>query len=254
MEEVAAGDHDGEVIRLQVAAPCVAFGPGGIWCVAGQEEDVQMVNMQARKKLQRYRDHDCLVTRVSLAMDGEYALSGDEGGRILYWHLPTCKFKRLLKGHDDAVLALAFSRDSDQFAVSRQARTGRVLDPGPPGKEKRFAPGGLGGHLRGRLRDSSLIAAGGPKGWVGLWDLQSGACLQRFKTGKQPIAGVHFSVDGAHPQRCRGVAATAGDIPSHPHLWRWEVRTGKPKEGLPRLGQPTCIPKCHTWTTAGSAC
>src|SRR6202043_3749722 len=76
--------------------------------LAGQNNDVQILNMKADRKVRRFTGHGSRLTSASLSADGQFALTGDEDGEILYWDLATHEVAQRLSAHDGAVLSLTF--------------------------------------------------------------------------------------------------------------------------------------------------
>jgi WD40 repeat protein len=228
-------------MQLDVPASCIAFGAGGAWGLAGQDDDVQILNLKSGKRLQRFRDHDDPVTSVALALDGEFALSADESGMVLYWELLTRKRKKRLKGHRRAVRAVALSQQSQLALTGSDDGTTRLWSL-TTGKEYSLEESDWEEKVTAVAfaRGGELVAVGGGKGHVNVWDSRSGERLRWFETAKQPIGSVGFSSDG------KSVLAVARPLASqaayHPQVWRWDIKTGQPQECFRKASPATCVP------------
>jgi hypothetical protein len=136
-------------------------------------------------------------------------LSGDDGGTIAVWDLPHRRLVRTLKGHADAVYALAATADG-RFAVSASRdATLRVWDVATA-MTLRILKGHDGAVTCVALSsDGRLIASGGIDGSVRIWDLASGRPLFRL-WHDHPVTAIGFFDDHR---------VLAGDSSGEARIW-----------------------------------
>ncbi len=223
------------LIHLDVPARCIAYGVKGAWALAGQEDDVLIVNMKDEKKKGYFKKHDVEVTAVALAASAPVAVSADEDGTILLWDVPSGKAKKRFRGHDGVVDSLAVT-PSGKHALSG-GEDGRVrLWDLEAGKCFRLEHADWGDEWDEEItfvsfsRDGSKILAGGSEGHIAMWDAKTGKRVRRYPGLDLPISCVRLSDEGGQ------VTATTEPIEeggvSFLVISHWDSKTGKPIKRL----------------------
>jgi WD40 repeat protein len=242
--------HDGYIHQ-------VAFSPDGkILASVGRDSLVHLWNTTTGKETHRLKGHPHAVFSVAFAPDAQTVASGCDScirlwdaatGKELWnlsvfrvealafspdgktlasgchtqvclWDASTGKKLRELKGHDEKVTAVAFSRDSKKLASGSLDRTIRLWDLAT-GKERLPLPG----HKTlvttlAYAPDGKVLATGDRVGQVILWEAATGKVLQQLdRDGTDPIAALRFSLDG------RRLAAGGLNRP----LQCWDLAAGK---------------------------
>jgi WD40 repeat protein len=180
----------------------VAFAPGGkTLASAGWGKTVRLWEVAGRKELAALRlpEARAFVPRPTLAAAyspaaGLLALAPEDGTVVL---LDVAgEVRHVLKGHTDAVVALAFAPDGRTLASGSTDNTARLWDP-RTGKELRK----LEGHRSwvygvAFAADGKALASGGYDKTVRLWDVATGKQRRLFEGHKGSVRAVAFSPDG----------------------------------------------------------
>ena len=229
-------------IRLDRSAGCVALGPGGAWGLASEDDDVIVFNMLKGKRFARFYEHDESVTCIAISSDGEFALSGDAAGDIVYWVVGESRTKRRLLEHEDAITALAFSAAAD-YAASGDRKGGIRLWKLASSKDRALADCDWGEKITDVAfsPDGNLLLAAGGKGHLNVWSVKSGDRKKRFHLDNQPIACARFSAKA--DQIFAAIRPSKGEQGIHPTVWRLNVETGEAQECFSPTDPPTAIPQ-----------
>jgi WD domain, G-beta repeat len=232
------------VIPMKAFASCLAYGPGNRWGLAGQGDDVRILNMKAGEKAGRFCAHQAPVTSVALAPDGRTALSGDADGNLVFWDLASRSVTNWLWRHDGPITALAVAPTGDYAVSGGPGGVTRLWELGDVGRERPLARTAWREEVASVAfsQDGRFLLAAGSEGRIDLWAVATGGYLRSFRGADGPITVVRCA-DGV-------VTATAAPmvsrIPSHPEVWRWNADTGKPQRCAAKLGETGCLPRCVT--------
>lgn len=119
----------------------------------------------------KFRHHSEVLAVVS-APDGSWLASAGRDATIIVWHPEGGRLLRVLRGHTDAIRALAVSADGKWLASGGADEAIRIWDV-QTGKEIRRLKGHSGGTNCLAFRpDSKQLASGGNDQAVALWDLE----------------------------------------------------------------------------------
>jgi WD40 repeat protein len=109
--------HDGEVYA-------VAITPDGRKMLSGgHDSNAILWDLVQGQQITPLMENDDYATRsyvwtVAISPDGNLALVGDEFGKLEVWDLKRLSLQRFLLGHNDAIMAIAFSPDGQGVLVS----------------------------------------------------------------------------------------------------------------------------------------
>jgi WD40 repeat protein/serine/threonine protein kinase len=109
--------HDGEVYGVDLTPDGTKMLSGG------HDSNAILWDLVQGQQITPLLDNDDYATRsyvwtVAISPDGNLALVGDEFGKLEVWDLKRLSLQRFLQGHDDAIMAIAFSPDGQSVLVS----------------------------------------------------------------------------------------------------------------------------------------
>jgi WD40 repeat protein len=242
--------HEGYITQM-------AFSPDGkVLASVGRDGLVHLWDVARGKELRRLKGHVHAVFSVAFAPDGKTVASGCDGslrlwdvatgreiwnldvfrveavafapgGRALasgchtavcLWDPATGKKLREMRGHEEKVTALAFSRDGQTLASGSLDRTIRLWDPAT-GQERRPLPGHkVPVTALAYAPGGGMLATGDRYGHVLLWEPATGKLLRQFdRDGTDLVEAVAFAPDG------RRLSAAGLNLAVH----CWEPVSGK---------------------------
>jgi RNA polymerase sigma factor (sigma-70 family) len=186
----------------------VALSPDGHTLATGDGSgSIHLIDLRTGKATRHIRAHLEAVAALAFSPDGKLLASGGhfdvprrqgQDNPICLWDVSTGKRVRLLSGHRDAVLGLAFSPDGKTLAsgAERYDATFRLWDVAT-GKG-RFTLKGHGGELWSVAfsPDGKTVASGSMDKTVRLWDPASGKEKRRLTGHRADVMAVAFSPDG----------------------------------------------------------
>ena len=219
------------VFDLPDRADCIAYGCGGDWALAGQGDDVLILNMKKKKKAGFYEDHAAEVTAVALSASEPLALSGDDDGELRLWDVVTGKRLKKITAHEDCINSVALSPNG-AFAVSGSDDGRTRLWNLTTGKRRKLEYSDwLDDHDETVTfvtfsRDGAKILAGGSEGRIAMWDVETGDRIKKYPGLELPISCVRLSDEGGK------VTATTRPIQSgglnYLVIHHWNSKSGKP--------------------------
>jgi WD40 repeat protein len=213
VRDTADGREVGRPRRVQGGASAFAFAPDGRIAIAAQDGPVTIAGgptIAARGT-------------ESLAFSGDRLATGGADGTITVWDVGSRKRLRALRGHDDAVDAVALAPDGRWLASGGEDGTARLWDiesgfgislPGPSGAVRAVA----------FSRDGRSLAAGDDDGAVRIWDLRLAtwikrACLLANRNLSQQEWDRWIGQDLGYERSCASLRAGEGapaDAPAAP--------------------------------------
>lgn len=247
----AAGNHAWAnigAVDLINTADCVALGPGGAYGLAGQDDEVLVLNMHKGSKLDRFGGHEALVTSLAISPTGDAAVSGDEDGDVFYWEVSTRQRVRRFRAHDCAVSATAIAPDLDRIATGDRDGLIRLWNV-RKNEEERLRDT----HWSEKIvafafsADSGAFAAAGSKGYLGVWSLRTGKLVQRFRM-TAAASSLQFQV---RTDAVLAVLKPKGSKPAHPEVWRLDPKTAEAREMFRPADAATIVPYRTLLTVGG---
>ncbi len=144
----------------------------------------------------RLEGHGGPVQSVTLAPDGERALTTSFDYAAGLWDVAEARLIRWFDGHDAAVNAAAFTPDGARALTGSDDFSMILWDVATGEAVRRFE--GHQGKVQGVAiaQDGRIAASASWDGSIGLWDLRSGDNLGYFKGHRSGVNAVVFSGDG----------------------------------------------------------
>ena len=220
-------DHEKSVVD-------VAFSPDGALAYSASFDGTLSVwNVAAGGTLQnQFALENALPHSIAVSPDGDLLAVGMTDGTIRMLDAASGDLRARLTGHEGLVTRLAFSPDGLQVLSGSLDRTLRlwdvetgeqvmsILNPGAI-LNVAFSPDGL--RVVSSSGDNDLTGKADPlirDRTVRVWDLETGAELQRFQPNSGFVRAVAFSPDG------RRVAAGTWNQEDGGRIHLWDVATG----------------------------
>jgi WD40 repeat protein len=131
---------------------------------------------------------------VAFSPDGRMIASGDN--TIYFWNLQGALIRQPLRGHEDLISSIAFSRKNPMLVSASWDSTIRLWDlrGNPTGQVLRGHNGKV--YAVAFSSDGRTIASGGDDSTVRLWDLQGKPVGRPFGGHQRVVTSVAFSPDG----------------------------------------------------------
>ena len=85
-----------------------------------------MLDLDAGKIVQTFREHDGAILSLSFARDGKILASADESGKIVVWNADAGQVLHRLPGHTRGTQHVALSPDGSRLASLGRDRLGRI--------------------------------------------------------------------------------------------------------------------------------
>jgi WD40 repeat protein len=215
----------------------VAFGPRGEWLATGSLDRTVALWDAKTGGLIRRLDHDAAIQSVAVTPDGLVLAAGLGDGTIHLWDVPEGRPRTTLKGHTDAVVALAFSPDGKRLASCTWPAADPAVKLWDWERQTSRSLEGRSGDNRALAfsPDGNRLAATGGDSTVRLWDLAAGDAARVLAgRGGEFFNSVAFSPDGhtLASAACNGDRVRLWDLDQgtvrrvlqgHGH-WVWCVR------------------------------
>ncbi len=197
---------------LVCASPCssIAFSPDSRQLALGEANNrLSLWNIASRERLWT-TPFAGAGAQVVFSPDSQYiaAVSAegeknqdDEYGVVRLWHVASGTVFHQHKGHTDAISAIAFSPDGNQFATSGIDQTVRLWKVPMPQAQRNAIAHTQAVSSMAFSPDGSLLATCGNEGAICLWEMPSGQLAHRLKrdpvgAGPSGVQTVHFSPHG----------------------------------------------------------
>ncbi|MCO4761062.1 MAG: protein kinase [Myxococcales bacterium] len=206
---VVVGEHAAMISAL-------AMSPDGRLVLAASVDGVLRAWAPVDGELLATLDIDASVNALDISVDGKLAIAGCDDGSARLIELPSLKERRSLRGHRDAVTAVAVAGSRRAVVTAGQGGTIRTWDP--VGGGARLTSRGHQGAVSALAleRRGKWVLSGGWNGQVRLWSPRTGETKQQIDAHTDVVAGVALDPTGA-------LFATVSDDRS---ARIWDLETG----------------------------
>ncbi len=220
---LATGDNGGEVLlwKINDGTQCFAFREHTDWVNAlafspdshllatgGDDEVIYLWEVETGQRVQTLQGHRGSIHSLAFCLApptayqskwGGILTSGGDDQVICLWHVETGRCLATWDGHDDRILALAFSPDG-QYLVSGDPRHIKLWDASTGDCQQTFDAitnrGWAFSFPDWVIAPSIILAAGGDDRAITLWNVRNGQLLEVLTGHTNTVQAVTFSQDG----------------------------------------------------------
>lgn len=146
--------------------------------------------------------------------NGNFLISGDNGGTIKIWQPSLNNIKDLNKAHGEAVRGLSFASTDLKYASSSDDGIIKIWDFATAKEERALSGHGWDVRCVDWHPMTSTLASGSKDSLIKLWDARSGTCTETIYGHKNSILDVQWNRNGMW------LATTSKDQ----HIKIWDMR------------------------------
>ena len=152
----------------------LAFSPDGLTlAAAGFDGRVRLYDVSTRRPVKQFEAPGTDIRAVVFSPDGGRVAAAGRLGVVRVWELSTGSVVRELKGRGRRMNALAYSPDGEKIVAAGEGPDILVWDAAD-GNLAASLPIRLGKVMAIAFCGPNLLAAGGSRNTIGVWDLVSG--------------------------------------------------------------------------------
>jgi WD40 repeat protein len=151
-------------------------------------------DIDSGREVRRVQAHGKEILNAAVGPDGRWLVTGGVDATAMLWDLLATQLVHPIAGPAKGVARGGFSRDGRWLAVSRDDNVS-VFDAGSGAQLRDLASGSFVTAFA-FSPDSSRLATGGRDGATAIWEVASGAPIQRIGPLPDAVAGIEFSADG----------------------------------------------------------
>lgn len=139
---------------------------------------------------------DAAIDGLAFSPDGKVLVTGKEGGVVQAWSMPEMKLLASAN-HGDTVNSVDFTADGRFVVTASEDSTAKLWRVADLSLVRTFELGPREYLISVRISpDQKLVAAGAEKGFVAVWELETGKRLALFNHTGRKVEAVDWSADG----------------------------------------------------------
>lgn len=207
----------------------LAMHPKGRVVVSGgQDEVIQLWDMQSGILLTSLTGHLQAITALQLTPEGETLVSGSADKTVKIWNLESGSLRYTLTGHEGRINSVHVSPDGSLAVSGSNDRTLKVWDL-RTGREVRTLTGHTGAVNQVKVSaDARFIISASSDGTIKVWDLPTGKLLQTMTGHENGVQVIAVSRDSQ-------TLVSGGDD----KIIVWNMTTGKKLQAFSQSSQST---------------
>jgi WD40 repeat protein len=208
----------------------VSFSPDGNTIASGSiDRTISTWHPKSKKIIRTFfqlnspYSHDGFVHAIAFSCNGILASAGSDK-KIKLWGSYTGELKRALIGHEDAVLAIAFTPDGKTLVSGGADKTIKIWNLENPTKPKVINAHSAAVQAVVISPDGENLISGSKDCSIKIWHLPTGELLNTLTKNSSPVKSLAISPDGK-------ILASANH--NQIELWQWE--SGRLIQTLPGM-------------------
>ncbi|RDB30643.1 Transcriptional repressor tup12 [Hypsizygus marmoreus] len=190
---------------------CVQFSMDGKYLATGCNRTAQIYDVKTGNKICVLADDsagqsgDLYIRSVRFSPDGKLLATGAEDRQIRIWDIAKKRIRNIFDGHQQEIYSLDFSLDGRLIVSGSGDKTARIWDmsEGSSSKAKVLTindadslNNDAGVTSVAISPNGQLVAAGSLDTIVRIWDVGTGALLERLRGHRDSVYSVAFTPDG----------------------------------------------------------
>jgi len=182
--------------KIKCPVNCVVWTPEGRRLIAGSATgEFTLWNGLAFNFETILQAHTGAVRAMEWSHNGDWMVSGDHGGEIMYW-MPNMANMQKFRGHNEAIRDISFCRTDHKFATCSDDCTIKIWDFALCKEENALTGHGWDVRCLAWHPQNSLIVSGSKDNDIKIWDAKSGQRIATLHGHKNAVLDVEWNKNG----------------------------------------------------------